>query len=274
MATETLYPPGVLEPGEIPPELLNGLMGNGNGAEHVDDEPVVDITINNVVCSFNTRCHLNLKRIALEGCHVEYKQEQGMLNMKLRRPYTTASIWSSGKITCTGATSEDDSHRAGRRIARRLQRLGFNVRFTNFRVVNVLGTCSLPFGIKITNFSKAHREEASYEPELHPGVTYRIKDPKATLKIFSTGSITVTAPSVANVQSAIEHIYPLVVEHKAEETEIDRVTLLREKRFLEGSNAIVSARNKGQRCFTTVESEEDEALDTSDDSFDSEESQD
>lgn len=65
-----------------------------------------------------------------------------------------------------------------------------------------------------------------------------------------------------------------MVEHKAEETEIDRVTLLREKRFLEGSNAIVRARNKGQRCFTTVESEEDEALDTSDDSFDSEESQD
>ena len=32
----------------------------------------------------------------------------------------------------------------------------------------------------------------SYEPELHPGVTYRIKDLKATLKIFSTGSITVT----------------------------------------------------------------------------------
>lgn len=32
----------------------------------------------------------------------------------------------------------------------------------------------------------------SYEPELHPGVTYKLKIPKATLKIFSTGSITVT----------------------------------------------------------------------------------
>lgn len=32
----------------------------------------------------------------------------------------------------------------------------------------------------------------SYEPELHPGVTYKLKTPKATLKIFSTGSITVT----------------------------------------------------------------------------------
>jgi len=33
----------------------------------------------------------------------------------------------------------------------------------------------------------------SYEPELHPGVTFRIKEPhRATLKIFSTGSITIT----------------------------------------------------------------------------------
>lgn len=31
-----------------------------------------------------------------------------------------------------------------------------------------------------------------YEPELHPGVTYKIKRYRATLKIFSTGSITVT----------------------------------------------------------------------------------
>jgi len=80
-----------------------------------------------------------------------------------------------------------------------------------------------------------------YEPELHPGVTYRIKEFKATLKIYSTGSITVngkkiikeirkkmfvsisyrniyslnyilsTAPSEAIVKLAIEHIYPLVL---------------------------------------------------------------
>ena len=48
--------------------------------------------------------------------------------------------------------------------------------------------------------------------ELHPGVTYKIKYPKATLKIFSTGSITVTAPSVANVEAAIKHIYPKVFD--------------------------------------------------------------
>ncbi|KAL1458513.1 hypothetical protein WDU94_008655 [Cyamophila willieti] len=182
--------------------------------------PEVDIIINNVVCSFSVRCHLNLRQIALNGINVEYRRENGMVTMKLRRPYTTASIWSSGKITCTGATSEDQSKIAARRYARTLQRLGFKTRFTNFRVVNVLGTCSMPFAIRILAFSEKHRA-AEYEPELHPGVTYRITKPKATLKIFSTGGITVTAPSVSDVQQAIEHIYPLVYEFRKEKTAED-----------------------------------------------------
>lgn len=183
-----------------------------------EPEPEIDIVINNVVCSFSVRCHLNLREIALQGFNVEFRRENGMVTMKLRRPYTTASIWSSGRITCTGATSEDQAKIAARRYARCLQKLGFRVRFNNFRVVNVLGTCSMPFAIKIVNFSEKYKKEASYEPELHPGVTYKLRYPKATLKIFSTGSITVTAASVANVQAAIEHIFPLVYEFRKKRT--------------------------------------------------------
>ena len=63
-----------------------------------NEEPEIDIVINNVVCAFNVRCHLTLKDIALHGANVEYKRENGMVTMKLRKPYTTASIWSSGKF--------------------------------------------------------------------------------------------------------------------------------------------------------------------------------
>lgn len=122
------------------------------------DEPEIDIVINNVVCSFSVRCHLNLRDIALNGTNVEYRKEHGMITMKIRRPYTTASIWSSGKVTCTGATSEVQAKIAARRFARCLQKLGFNVRFNNYRVVNVLGTCCMPFGIKINLFSARHKE--------------------------------------------------------------------------------------------------------------------
>jgi len=198
--------------------------------EEQEPEPEIDIVINNVVCSFSVRCHLNLRQIALNGINVEYRREHGMVTMKLRKPYTTASIWSSGKITCTGATSEDQSHVAARRFARRLQKLGFNTRFANFRIVNVLGTCSMPFAIKINAFSEYHKPQAEYEPELHPGVTFKLKQPKATLKIFSTGSITVTAPSVNDVQQAIEHIYPLVYQFRKERTKEDEL-LLQQKRM-------------------------------------------
>lgn len=75
--------------------------------EEEGDAPEIDIVINNVVCSFSVRCHLNLRDIALNGHNVEFRRENGMVTMKLRKPYTTASMWSSGKITCTGATSED-----------------------------------------------------------------------------------------------------------------------------------------------------------------------
>ena len=64
--------------------------------EQDSDEPEIDIVISNVVCAFSVRCHLALKEIALHGSNVEYKRENGMVTMKLRKPYTTASIWSSG----------------------------------------------------------------------------------------------------------------------------------------------------------------------------------
>lgn len=201
----------------------NSNPADGEEEENSDEnQKEVDIVINNVVCSFNVRCHLNLRDIALRGINVEYRKENGMVTMKLRQPYTTANIWNSGKITCTGANSEDQAKIAARRFARILQKLNFPTRFTNYRVVNVLGTVTLPFAIRITQFSQAHHE-ASYEPELHPGVTYKCKDPKATLKIFSTGSVTITAPSVANVQRAVEHIYPLVEVFQKPKTKQDKL---------------------------------------------------
>lgn len=99
-----------------------------------NNDEALDIIVTNVVATFRTRCHLNLRTIALEGTNVIYKPEAGVRKppnagmqrtphtralvrldrtvlsllqkvlMKLRKPKITASIWSSGKIICTGAT--------------------------------------------------------------------------------------------------------------------------------------------------------------------------
>ena len=82
--------------------------------------------------------------------------------MKLRHPYCTATVWPSGKITCTGTHTEEDAKKAARRIARIIQRLGFDVRFKNYRVVNVVASCAFPFGIRISQFASANRSRARY----------------------------------------------------------------------------------------------------------------
>lgn len=46
--------------------------------EENDDTKEIDIYINNVVCSFSVRCHLNLRQIALHGCNVVYRRENGV----------------------------------------------------------------------------------------------------------------------------------------------------------------------------------------------------
>ncbi|XP_019740639.1 TATA box-binding protein-like 1 isoform X2 [Hippocampus comes] len=177
-----------------------------------NNDDTLDIIITNVVATFRTRCHLNLRTIALEGTNVIYKPEKVL--MKLRKPKITASIWSSGKIICTGATSEEEAKQGARRLARCLQKIGFKVRFSAFKVVNVLAVCSMPFAIHLVDFTKKNRPIASYEPELHPAATYRIKTIKATIQVFSTGSLTVTGPNVQNVATAVEQVYPLLFECK------------------------------------------------------------
>lgn len=59
-------------------ESDNGNSAEFNGFIPEEEPPTIDIIINNVVCSFNTRCHLNLRSIAMEGSHVEYRREQSV----------------------------------------------------------------------------------------------------------------------------------------------------------------------------------------------------
>ncbi|XP_038056626.1 TATA box-binding protein-like 1 [Patiria miniata] len=171
-----------------------------------------DISIKNLMSTFSVCCPLDLKKIGMEGINVEHKN--GIVHKRFRNPKATCTIYSSGKVSIMGNNSEEDAKKTARQCARMLQKLGFRVRLNNFKVVNMLGTCTMPFGIKLAQFAKKQpRDKADYEPELHPAVTYRLKSPRATLKIFSTGSITVIAPCVENISQAIKQIYPLVEPH-------------------------------------------------------------
>lgn len=82
----------------------------------------------NIVSTVNLGCRLDLKKIALHARNAEYNPKRfAAVIMRIREPRTTALIFSSGKMVCTGAKSEEDSRLAARKYARIIQKLGFPV---------------------------------------------------------------------------------------------------------------------------------------------------
>uniref|UniRef100_UPI00398E53BE TATA box-binding protein-like 2 isoform X2 n=1 Tax=Pristiophorus japonicus TaxID=55135 RepID=UPI00398E53BE len=62
--------------------------------------------LQNIVSTVNLACRLDLKRIALCARNAEYNPKRfAAVIMRIREPRTTALIFSSGKMVCTGAKS-------------------------------------------------------------------------------------------------------------------------------------------------------------------------
>ena len=97
----------------------------------------------------------------------------------------------------------------------------------------MLSTYKLPFGVKIEEMAKKH-PRAGYEPELSVGLVWKIDEPKATMRIHTTGSVTITgsessslffinatrtrtlllATSEEAAQEALRIVYPICEEFR------------------------------------------------------------
>ncbi|CAD1809151.1 TATA-box-binding protein [Candida parapsilosis] len=173
-------------------------------------------TLQNIVATVNLDCRLDLKTIALHARNAEYNPKRfAAVIMRIRDPKTTALIFASGKMVVTGAKSEDDSKLASRKYARIIQKLGFNAKFTDFKIQNIVGSCDVKFPIRLEGLAFSHGTFSSYEPELFPGLIYRMVKPKIVLLIFVSGKIVLTgAKQREEIYAAFEAIYPVLSEFR------------------------------------------------------------
>jgi transcription initiation factor TFIID TATA-box-binding protein len=131
--------------------------------------------------------------------------------MRIREPRTTALIFASGKLVVTGAKSEDDSKLASRKFARIIQKLGFGASYTDFKIQNIVASCDIKFPIRLESLSSHHHNFCSYEPEIFPGLVYKMLKPKIVLLIFVSGKIVLTGAKVREeIYTAFESIYPVL----------------------------------------------------------------
>ncbi|KAH8358325.1 hypothetical protein KR084_012607 [Drosophila pseudotakahashii] len=179
-------------------------------------DPGIVPQLQNIVSTVNLCCKLDLKKIALHARNAEYNPKRfAAVIMRIREPRTTALIFSSGKMVCTGAKSEDDSRLAARKYARIIQKLGFPAKFLDFKIQNMVGSCDVKFPIRLEGLVLTHCNFSSYEPELFPGLIYRMVRPRIVLLIFVSGKVVLTGAKVRQeIYDAFDKIFPILKKFK------------------------------------------------------------
>lgn len=114
--------------------------------------------------------------------------------MRIRDPKTTALIFASGKMVCTGAKSEEMSETASKQYAKSIMKVGNkDVKMTDFKIQNIVGSHDVGFQIKLESFKNAVGDLlCRYDPDIFPGAIFRMADPKVVLLIFASGKIVLT----------------------------------------------------------------------------------
>ena len=172
--------------------------------------------LQNIVSTADLCCKLDLRNIALQAKNAEYNPKRfAAVIMRIRHPKTTALIFASGKMVCTGAKSEQDSRTAARTYAKVISKLGYNVKFTNFTIQNIVGSCGVNFNISLEGLYASNGKHCSYEPELFPGLIFKMVEPKIVLLIFVSGKIVLTgAKKKEQIYEGFRIIYNLLVKYK------------------------------------------------------------
>jgi transcription initiation factor TFIID TATA-box-binding protein len=172
------------------------------------------VSIENVVASATVNQTIDLNTITRLFPDVEYRPDQfpGLV-FRLKAPKTATLIFSSGKMVCTGAKSEDQAIKAVKTVVSKLRKGGVEIlNDPIIEIQNIVASASLG--------GKVHLEEAArllersmYEPEQFPGLIHRMIDPKTVILLFASGKLVCTgARKEADVYKAVNNLHGLLEE--------------------------------------------------------------
>ena len=169
-----------------------------------------EIHMQNVVATFHLGVNeIDLLKLATTTQFVEYNPKKfAAATARILYPRTTALIFASGNMVCTGAKDELRARLASHKYVRLLRMAGFNVKFCSFKIQNLVASTELRFLLKLDELSNDYGACAGYEPDLFPGLIMRIQNPKVVYLFFRSGRIVITgARSREIIQTSFNDIY-------------------------------------------------------------------
>ena len=170
--------------------------------------------IQNVVSTVNLCCKLDLPHIALHGKNVEYNPKRfGGAIMRTKNPRAVALIFGSGKLVIPGAKSVEDGERRAQKFCRIIKKLGYQTKFTDFKVRNMVASFSTGFPIQLGVMSDANGDCTFYEPEIFPALNFY--SGKTTTEVFTSGKCQIAgAKTQSNIDETYAKILPLLKKYR------------------------------------------------------------
>ena len=160
------------------------------------DHPNVTLTIQNIVSSVDLHTSINLEQAAVElpsTVQVSYIPDQfpGLI-LKLRKPKVSLLLFSSGKCVVTGAKTLQQTYQALEILIDLLNSMGMLIADDpTVTVQNVVASGNFYDTINL-ELAALIMDTSMYEPEVFPGLIYRMQNPKAVLLLFQSGKFVCT----------------------------------------------------------------------------------
>ncbi len=155
----------------------------------------VNIKIENVVANARITESLDLEYVEsqLEAAMFTKKKFPGLV-YRTKEPKSAFLIFRSGKIVCTGAKTKEGVRTVMDKLSSDLRGIGIEVEeHPEFKVQNIVASADLGKELNLGAIVMGlELEGMEYEPEVFPGLVYRIKDPKSAILIFSSGKLVIT----------------------------------------------------------------------------------
>ena len=172
------------------------------------------VCIENVVATASIDQRVDLNLIAKNFVEVEYHPDRfpGLV-FKLKSPKTTTLIFSTGKMVCTGAKTEDQARKAVQEVVRRLKSGGIPIKNEAETVIqNMVASANLGGKIRLEEAARK-LPRSMYEPEQFPGLIHRMPDPKTVMLVFSSGKLVCTgAKREGDVYRAVNNLHVMLEE--------------------------------------------------------------
>ena len=151
------------------------------------------IEVVNIVVSTSLEHDIPLEKMAATLSNTEYNPEQfpGLV-IRIKDPKTSALIFSSGKVVCTGARSMDKVEESIVKIIKALKKINIDIKIKpKIAFQNIVASGAIGMDLNL-NVLAMKLDNTEYEPEQFPGLVYKLDEAKATFLLFSNGKIVCT----------------------------------------------------------------------------------